>query len=791
MELSTKQVWRQEPIYRADIAKLAKALAEPASVHSSKNQNGYVCLSGEKASWEMCARVAYNALKGRNHAKATSLVFQIGREVIEAHGWQDREPPKIIKQKLIEQESKKKTKKKVKAVWLDGIDRRPKQFHEQCIGSYCLTIMILLDYCRLEWSEHKDYRCWVALLPHGHPIAKEPSTYTKFTPFEPWWQHTDEYRHQLVKTDLGTNWRPTGWHFSGQAPSPNEDRFWHPFQEFLHRVDRSPITTLAEYEQRPKVYRAQIGPPAWVKAVRKHEAVPYRINRKMLELLEQLPIVDEDRPERVRFLDEARRLAEHDKFYQRMHLDFRGRMYTSRSLVNYQGDDQYRCLMEFAEGVELNEEGYLNLLFHAATLWEPTVLPHGYGPKFLKLVTVGKWMLEEFIAYAEDPVGTYDQWQINSITEDKLSDPLLFIRACIELRDATTKKRMIRKKGFITHLPIEVDQTNSVIQHIALFYGDKDLAEMCNLMVESDFYRQIADGWKIVGLSNGEKRKVVKKIVVPRCYGSGSERIAKEELGNISFLNNWVPEETDSKDDPTEQDAVDAAKQVYSNKSAVKKVKELKDDVDLQWSYADIIHHMQLVALVEEGIRRVEQAVPAIGTYRQEMKEVIEEWGCPLDGEMAWATMSGFEVHFRPVYVDQMRFRVPKSKEERKYRVQLSARYVTPRLKETDVKLGLQANLVHSVDATLAHMVVTSAEFPVIAVHDAFAAHANNVHRLRMWFAYWLVQVHVSGRPLVLFRSDVLGEPRPIAPVDRGASSEEVMALLAEMSDSTFLEMIS
>ena len=108
MELSTKQVWRQEPIYRADIAKLSKALAEPASVYSSKNHNGYVCLSGENASWDMCARVAYNALKGRNHAKATSFVFQLGREVIEAHGWQDREPPKVIKQKLIEKEAKKK-----------------------------------------------------------------------------------------------------------------------------------------------------------------------------------------------------------------------------------------------------------------------------------------------------------------------------------------------------------------------------------------------------------------------------------------------------------------------------------------------------------------------------------------------------------------------------------------------------------------------------------------------------------------------------------------------------------
>ena len=83
MELNTNLVSRQEPIYKADIAKLAKALADPASVHSSKNQNGYVCLSGEKASWEMCARVAYNALKGRNHAKATSFVYQVGIEVIE------------------------------------------------------------------------------------------------------------------------------------------------------------------------------------------------------------------------------------------------------------------------------------------------------------------------------------------------------------------------------------------------------------------------------------------------------------------------------------------------------------------------------------------------------------------------------------------------------------------------------------------------------------------------------------------------------------------------------------
>jgi len=122
-----------ERAFDAQTIRLAKALEDPASVHSSKNQRGYDCLSDENANWQLCARVAHKALRGRHHYPATSLVFQIGSSVIEAHGWQDREPPQVIKQKLVEQESKKKVKKEV-AIWLDGIDRRPKQYHELFIG---------------------------------------------------------------------------------------------------------------------------------------------------------------------------------------------------------------------------------------------------------------------------------------------------------------------------------------------------------------------------------------------------------------------------------------------------------------------------------------------------------------------------------------------------------------------------------------------------------------------------------------------------------------------------------
>jgi len=281
-----------------------------------------------------------------------------------------------------------------------------------------------------------------------------------------------------------------------------------------------------------------------------------------------------------------------------------------------------------------------------------------------------------------------------------------------------------------------------VIQHLALFYGDRDVAEMCNLIVESDFYTTIANGWQIEGLSDNQKRTVVKKIVVPRCYGAGYRRIAEKELDNLPFLD-----------------------------------------------HLDIDGKRQLAL---QGIHRVEEAVPAIRAYKEEMKEVVQLWGLPPDGEMVWATMSGFEVHFRPVHVDQVRFRVPKSKEERYKRIQLSARYVSPVLHEEELKRGVQANLVHSVDAALAHLTVATSDFPIIAVHDAFAAHANNIKELRDQFAFNLVFIHGAGKPLRHFRSDVLDEPRPEGLLGYALDENlgRTMEILDEIQQRSFLEMI-
>ena len=76
-------------------------------------------------------------------------------------------------------------------------------------------------------------------------------------------------------------------------------------------------------------------------------------------------------------------------------------------------------------------------------------------------------------------------------------------------------------------------------------------------------------------------------------------------------------------------------------------------------------------------------------------------------------------------------------------------------------------------------MLIAEAEYPVIAVHDAFAAHANNINDLRIDFASHLIGVHLMGKPLQNFRADILGEPRSV--LGWNEASAQTVAILGEI----------
>ena len=177
-------------------------------------------------------------------------------------------------------------------------------------------------------------------------------------------------------------------------------------------------------------------------------------------------------------------------FYQRCHLDYRGRIYLSKSTISYQGDDLERSLIEFGEGVPLDDvfvpcldetnsypisEGFKWLLLHAATLYEipfdksqllsSTITDNedeaeevassislqrsfdGSSPITYQRIEVALKHLDQWVAYGTNPVETYPEWTRNS--EGDLDDPLQFIRVCMELRNILEheNKQIVKKKN--------------------------------------------------------------------------------------------------------------------------------------------------------------------------------------------------------------------------------------------------------------------------------------------------------------------------------------------------------
>ena len=830
------------------VLRLARVLETPSLGNSSRNNLGWKNLDKFGADWTLTASTVIEALSGQHHSKSIFMVNRIGQWVIRANRWGETdfefEYPPVIRKKIDN------------PAWAGDKERLARKYQEEVVGEYCLGQAIRQGMCTPAWSDHKDYKCSVLLLPGDSVLRREPSDYTQDTPFDPWTSHIDEHGHELVKTDLGTHWVPDDWHFTGDSPykqEPTEStgktamaqafedadqsqskvsddwvweggwskdeaaafsaaldaldepddgvhhwinphRLWHPVQEVRWWKDKS-LTFANENElmeagyARTISYLDQVEPPEWVRAVNNHEAIPFRINVEMVKLLDDLDYKEPDLVENpYRVVEHAKRFAEYDQYYQRLFVDKRGRLYSSRSDIQYQGDDPMRCLVEFAEGKEVDKQGYEYLLFHAANLYEAPVIT------VKEKIAYGKEHLEQFIEWAENPVATQDEWRLNA-EGTEVDDKYLFIRACMELRDATNRKSLKPKKGFISHLPVEVDQTNSVIQHLALFYGDRETGLISNLLQLGDLYRQIAEEWRIHGLTSHQKRKVIKKIIVPYCYGSGAETVALENLSQLPFLKDWTPDGKPRKSRATEQEAINAAmvEGGYTEKTAIKKVALFKSR-KYNWSNIRIVTHYQQVALANEGINRVDALVPVISTFSKEVQELLVDLKLPnLVAEVAWPTISGFELHIRPSRTNKSRaITLPKSREEPRVVVKINSHYPSPYLDRGKLATSMQAHIVHSTDATLVHLLLANSTYPIIAVHDAFGVHACNVQHLREEFVRQLLYLHQAGRPYQSFRHFVANEPSPEEGwfYDWDSRLSDADKMIDEMKDSHFLEMI-
>lgn len=644
--------------------------------------------------FERIAVLALNELS--EHAKATAWCLSLAEKICLAHEWE------LNKLQLLQ------------------------------MGTFVLHQMVLMDLCKLDFSHQSRYKCYVIVIKHPALGRNEPSTSP--VPFPLWTRDQDKAGNRLTAPPA---YSPEPWQFNGAPPKwlgeKWEQRLWHPYVDremrtwdFYKPVPFLPPANKVAEKKRRKVYKEKsAGPVDWIKAINNIESNAYRINKDVLNLILELdatlpkhlvPKTKAKKPtrkttkrikaKRIIFeavMKRAVQLAEHERFYQRCFVDYRGRIFLSRSILNYQGDDVARSLIEFADGVELNKQGFDSLLLHTANLAE-------LKGTVKERQREARKCLKKWIGYAKEPIKTYSEWSIDDKGEP-LDDPMLFIRACMELRDATTNSGQRITKGFISHIPVEVDQSNSVIQHLAMMQHDDwnleeavALAKKSGLIGHADLYTELAKGLSLgIRLTEKEKRKLVKKVVVPRAYGSGAAKIVSGELADLS-----IPA----------LDALDTNQQIQLVRGVIRYLAS-----PLGLPQIDAFHS------------RVERLFNTMRTRAGKTPPI------------RWTMPTGFTVELAPLTWQSIDARVAISRENHLKTkgygdVQLQARVWREELDTEKVIKSIKAAIIHSCDAAVAHKVCTDNRFPHIPVHDAWACHANNVEELRTHFLNAFAWLH-------------------------------------------------
>ena len=178
----------------------------------------------------------------------------------------------------------------------------------------------------------------------------------------------------------------------------------------------------------------------------------------------------------------AEKMAGYSEMYFPHYLDSRGRAYPKPVILNPQGPDYIKAMLEFAEGkpVEDGSEGHMWVMIAAA---------NAFGEDKRSLQGRIDWAQEEgdmILSVGADPWGDR-RWM-------DADEPFAFLRACVELYDiaiATSEGRV-----HVSHLPIPVDATCSGIQHFSAMLRDETGGTAVNLRAipeRQDVYQQVAD----------------------------------------------------------------------------------------------------------------------------------------------------------------------------------------------------------------------------------------------------------------------------------------------------------
>jgi hypothetical protein len=430
----------------------------------------------------------------------------------------------------------------------------------------------------------------------------------------------------------------------------------------------------------------------WVKAVHRLESVGFRINQQVFDIIQVIGVQSSGTKgvQRTEVLRVAESLKD-DTFYHRAHLDRRGRMYVQRASINYQQDVMSRALLEFAQGVTLTAEGLDAIHLHISNCY-------GRKDDIKKLIQWSKDNTAKWLSYADNPIDTSSDWL-------STSNPFQLIRACLELKHV--------KVGDVSHLIVEIDHSCSGLSWQSIVMGDKHLASLANLTggEYQDLYSIIGNSIDLPA-EGAERRSILKKVSMTKSYGAGLDTIVNS-LRDMPRLNPGKYPYLES---------LDAQQFVTVDKV---KVPYVKDDP----SHKKLFKHpppdftdiakIVINALMKEAPAAAEYTKAVRRFYRSRLKSGLEH--------IQWLSPSGFVCKVRDEVTDRVygTLRLPTGI------IKIIAHVPTGEIDHKQMIKASLANVIHSLDASLVHMVLANSMFDITPVHDSFGSHASNVWKMQ------------------------------------------------------------
>ena len=444
-------------------------------------------------------------------------------------------------------------------------------------------------------------------------------------------------------------------------------------------------------------YTPEVDPTkTWVHAVHKVESIGFRINQAVLETMQRIGIHETNPIKQVQ-QEEILRTAERLKdstFFHRAHVDRRGRIYISRSPINYQKGDIARALLEFADGVPLTAEGldaiYLSIANHS-----------GEKGDIQDRIMFAKDNHDRWISYAD---GSSDEWM-------GAPAPWQLLRASIEL--TTTKV------GDTSNLIVEIDQASSGLAWQSIVMSDENLASMTNLQGgHEDIYTIISNSLDIPA-SATERRLIAKKCGMVRGYGGGARKIASQLRDEARLNPESVP---------------------YLATLDLEYTKDKR---------GDSVPSKDFISIAETAIRTLEEVAPATKEYSKAVRRFFKS---RLDSlpYVQWLSPSGFFCRVRKEKGDKVLGDIRINSR----RIRIVAYAPSGELDYDKMLTGSLANVIHSLDASLCHLTLANAEHQITPIHDAFCSHASNVFQTQQALMDALVLIESMNPSLCLSAYD-------------------------------------